>query len=152
MLDFVSVRGERAKGRDHAEHELTEIFKTRAKEATLNTKEVGVRFIRPDIALVHVTNELGGLVSLTDRKLHPTTRPVSGYSSRTTVDGKSRRSRIRWFVTLHRNLQAIGCVDSLDGQLPPRRGYQNFFRSSDPKGNPCAWALPCSFEQTVRQT
>lgn len=69
--DFVSVRGEKAKGRSHAEQELAAIFKTRAKEATLKTKEVDVRFIRPDVALVHVTNELGGLVAPDGRKLPP---------------------------------------------------------------------------------
>ena len=69
--DFVSVRGEKAKGRDHAERELAQIFKTRAKDATLETKEVDVHFIRPDVALVHVTNELGGLVTTDGRKLPP---------------------------------------------------------------------------------
>lgn len=67
--DFVSVRGEKAKGRDHAEQELAEVFKTRAREATLTTKELDIRFIRPDVALVHVTNELGGLVTPDGRKL-----------------------------------------------------------------------------------
>jgi len=69
--EFVSVRGEKAKGRDHAEQELAEIFKTRAKEAALKTKDVDVRFIRPDVALVHVTNELSGLVAADGHKLPP---------------------------------------------------------------------------------
>ena len=39
------------------------IFETRAKAATLKTEDVKIRFIRPDVALAHVTNELSGLVS-----------------------------------------------------------------------------------------
>jgi uncharacterized protein (TIGR02246 family) len=41
---------------------LASIFATRAKKATLKTLNMTVRFIRPDVAIVHVTNELSGLV------------------------------------------------------------------------------------------
>src|SRR3954454_10716307 len=61
--DFVSVRGEMGIGRDRAEKSLDSIFKTRAKNATLKTEDVKIRFIRPDVAIVHVTNELSGLVT-----------------------------------------------------------------------------------------
>lgn len=61
--DFVSVRGEMGIGRDRAEKGLDSIFKTRAKNATLITENVKIRFIRPDVAIAHVTNELSGLVT-----------------------------------------------------------------------------------------
>ena len=61
--DFVSVRGEAEHGAAHAEQGLTRIFATRAKNATLRTLDVQVRFVRPDVALVHVRNELNGLVT-----------------------------------------------------------------------------------------
>jgi uncharacterized protein (TIGR02246 family) len=69
--DFVSVRGERAKGRAEAERSLARIFATRAREATLRTEGVEVRFIRPDVAIVHVTNELSGLVTPNGQRLPP---------------------------------------------------------------------------------
>ena len=61
--DFVSVRGEMGFGRDAAEKGLRRIFETRAKMATLKTEDVKIRFIRSDVALAHVTNELSGLVA-----------------------------------------------------------------------------------------
>ncbi len=61
--DFVSVRGEVGIGRDAAENGLRRIFETRAKAAMLRTEDVKIRFIRADVALAHVTNELSGLVS-----------------------------------------------------------------------------------------
>ena len=42
---------------------LTTIFQTRGRNVTLNTLAVAVRFIRPDVALAHVTNQLSGLVN-----------------------------------------------------------------------------------------
>ena len=44
--DFVSVRGEIGRGRDRAEKGLDSIFKTRAKNATLRTEDVKIRFIQ----------------------------------------------------------------------------------------------------------
>jgi len=61
--DLVTVRGEKFKGVAEMEKGLAAIFATRAKNATLKTLNMTVRFIRPDVALVHVTNELSGLVS-----------------------------------------------------------------------------------------
>ena len=60
---FVSVRGEMMEGQAAIEKGLTSIFKTRAGNATLRTLDVAIRFLRPDVALAHVTNELSGLVS-----------------------------------------------------------------------------------------
>ena len=74
--DFVSVRGEVGIGRDAAEKGLRRIFETRAKAATLKTEDVKIRFIRPDVALAHVTNELSGLVS-PDGQALPSQRELS---------------------------------------------------------------------------
>src|SRR3954447_831000 len=74
--DFVSVRGEVGIGRDGAEKGLRRIFETRAKAAMLRTEDVKVRFLRPDVALAHVTNELSGLVSPDGRTL-PSQRELS---------------------------------------------------------------------------
>ncbi|MFL9999992.1 MULTISPECIES: SgcJ/EcaC family oxidoreductase [Paraburkholderia] len=61
--DFVSVRGEEAKGRGEIRKGLAAILSTRARNAALETRNVAIRFIRPDVALVHVTNELSGLMN-----------------------------------------------------------------------------------------
>jgi uncharacterized protein (TIGR02246 family) len=60
---LVTVRGEVMEGQAAIEKGLTSIFETRAKTATHRTLNVSIRLLRPDIALVHVTNELSGLVA-----------------------------------------------------------------------------------------
>ena len=61
--DFVSVRGDKAKGRAEVEKLLAALFEARArKDAALRTEAVEIRFIRPDVAIVHVTNEMSGPV------------------------------------------------------------------------------------------
>jgi uncharacterized protein (TIGR02246 family) len=60
---LVTVRGEVMEGQAAIEKGLTSIFETRAKTATHRTLNVSIRFLRPDVALVHVTNELSGLVA-----------------------------------------------------------------------------------------
>ena len=60
---LVTVRGESMKGVAAIEKGLTTIFQTRGRNVTLKTLDVAVRFIRPDVALAHVTNELSGLIS-----------------------------------------------------------------------------------------
>jgi uncharacterized protein (TIGR02246 family) len=42
---------------------LTTIFQARGRNVTPTTLEVAVRFIRPDVAVAHVTNELSALVN-----------------------------------------------------------------------------------------
>lgn len=74
--DFVSVRGEVGLGREAAERGLQRIFETRARAATLKTEAVTVRFVRPDIALAHVTNELSGLTA-PDGQTLPSQRELS---------------------------------------------------------------------------
>jgi len=60
---FVTVRGEVMVGQPAIEKGLASILGSRAKNASQRTLDVAVRFVRPDIALVHVTNELSGLVA-----------------------------------------------------------------------------------------
>ena len=60
---FVSVRGDMMNGQAGIEKGLSVILSTRAKNATQRTMDVSVRFIRPDVALANVTNELSGLVA-----------------------------------------------------------------------------------------
>lgn len=51
------------KGTAEIEEGLTKISQIRGRNVTLKTLDVAVRFIRPDVALAHVTNELSGLAS-----------------------------------------------------------------------------------------
>lgn len=67
--DFVSVRGEAANGAADVKAKLAAILATRAKNASLKTMKMKIRFIRPDVALVHVTNELSGLVNASGQTL-----------------------------------------------------------------------------------
>lgn len=61
--DFVTVRGKRFTGAAEIEQGLTVAFATRGATPTVKTLNVTVRFLRPDVAIAHVTNELSGLVS-----------------------------------------------------------------------------------------
>ena len=60
---LVTVRGESMRGSAEIENGLQSIFKARARNATLRTLDVTVKFIRPDVALAHVTNEMSGVVA-----------------------------------------------------------------------------------------
>jgi uncharacterized protein (TIGR02246 family) len=60
---FVSVRGDVMNGQTEIEKGLSAILATRARNAAQQTMDVKVQFIRPDVALANVTNELSGLVA-----------------------------------------------------------------------------------------
>lgn len=60
---LVTVRGESMNGVEEIEKGLTRIFQTRGRNVTLTTLGLKVRFIRPDVAVAHVTNRLSGLVN-----------------------------------------------------------------------------------------
>jgi uncharacterized protein (TIGR02246 family) len=68
---LVTVRGESMNGVGEIEKGLTTIFQTRGRNVTLKTLGMAVRFVRPDVALAHVTNELSGLVSPEGQALPP---------------------------------------------------------------------------------
>jgi uncharacterized protein (TIGR02246 family) len=61
--DFVTARGERFTGAAEIEERLAGIFATRGADVTVKTLSVTIRFLRPEVAVAHVTNELRGLVS-----------------------------------------------------------------------------------------
>ena len=67
--DFVNVRGDKYTGAVEIQQKLAAIFSTRAKQATLKTLNVTVRFVNPELAISHVTNELSGLVDSAGLKL-----------------------------------------------------------------------------------
>jgi uncharacterized protein (TIGR02246 family) len=73
---LVTVRGEMLIGQPAIEKGLSAILTTRAKAASHRTIDVAVRFIRPDVALANVTNELSGLVAPDGREL-PSHRELS---------------------------------------------------------------------------
>ena len=73
--DFVTVRGERFTGAGELEQRLAAIFATRGA-VTVKTLGVTVRFIRPDVAIAHVANQLAGLVSPDGQHL-PTQQELS---------------------------------------------------------------------------
>src|SRR5262249_47032935 len=73
---LVTVRGESMSGRAEIERGLESIFESRAKSAKLETLDVSIRFIGPDVALAHVLNELSGLKSPTGELL-PAHRELS---------------------------------------------------------------------------
>ena len=66
---FVSVRGDMMNGQAGIEKGLSAILTTRAKNAAQRTLDVTIRFIRSDVALANVTNELSGLVAPDGRAL-----------------------------------------------------------------------------------
>jgi uncharacterized protein (TIGR02246 family) len=68
---FVSVRGDVMNGQAGIERGLSAILTARAKSAAQQTMDVKVRFIRPDVALANVTNELSGLVAPDGHALPP---------------------------------------------------------------------------------
>jgi uncharacterized protein (TIGR02246 family) len=68
-----TVRGESMKGIAAIEKGLTAVFQTRARNATLEPLDVAVRFIRPDVALAHVRNQMIGLLSPEGQALPPHT-------------------------------------------------------------------------------
>ena len=68
---LVTVRGESMQGVGAIEKGLATVFETRARRAMLETLDISVRFIRPDVALAHVTNEMSGLLSPEGQTLAP---------------------------------------------------------------------------------
>jgi uncharacterized protein (TIGR02246 family) len=73
---LVTVRGESMKGIAEIEKGLAAIFETRGRRATLKTLDIAVRVIRPDVALVHLTNEMSGVTSA-DGQQQPAHRELS---------------------------------------------------------------------------
>jgi uncharacterized protein (TIGR02246 family) len=68
-VDFVSARGDKVESRAELEKLFATLFKTRLKNTTLQNEAVAIRFIRPDVAIVHVTNKSSGLTTPDGQKL-----------------------------------------------------------------------------------
>ena len=68
---LVTVRGERFEGSAEIEKGLAAIFATRAKTATLKALSLSIKFIRPDVAIAHVTNEMSGVVNAEGKEAPP---------------------------------------------------------------------------------
>lgn len=68
--ELVTVRGEHMKGAAEIEKGFAAILATRATAATLKMLDATIRFIRPDVAVAHVTNEMSGVVNSEERKCH----------------------------------------------------------------------------------
>jgi uncharacterized protein (TIGR02246 family) len=60
--DFTNVAGMQAKGAAAIEKFLASGFATRLKSATQKTVNVTIRFIRADVAIAHVTNQITGFL------------------------------------------------------------------------------------------
>jgi uncharacterized protein (TIGR02246 family) len=69
--EFVNVAGRSARGPAEIEKFLAAAHSTRLKEATIKTLNVTIRFIRPDVAIVHETHEMSGFLGPDGTKVPP---------------------------------------------------------------------------------
>ncbi len=74
--DFVNVNGTWLKGASNIESGRRSAFETRLQHARTKSLEVRVRFIRPDVAIVHVISETAGITASDGREL-PTQRELN---------------------------------------------------------------------------
>ena len=61
--EFTNVAGSHVKGQAEIEKFLAAGFATRLKAATWKPVNTTIRFIRPDVAIVHVTSEISGFLN-----------------------------------------------------------------------------------------
>jgi uncharacterized protein (TIGR02246 family) len=69
--ELITARGEVMHGAAEIEKGLTALFQGRNKNASVKTLGIRLRLIRPDVALVHVTNEISGVVDASGQTLPP---------------------------------------------------------------------------------
>src|SRR5262244_1799778 len=69
--DFVNVNGTWLKGASDIERGRRAAFETRLKHARTTSLDVRIRFIRPDVAIVHVTSETDGITTADGHELPP---------------------------------------------------------------------------------
>jgi len=69
--DFVNVNGTWLKGASNIESGRRSAFGTRLKNARTKSLDVRVRFVRSDVAIVHVTSETAGITASDGRELPP---------------------------------------------------------------------------------
>ena len=74
--ELITARGEVMHGAAEIEKGLTALFQGRNKNASVRTLGIRLRFIRTDVALAQVTNEIGGVVDASGETL-PASRELS---------------------------------------------------------------------------
>jgi uncharacterized protein (TIGR02246 family) len=96
--DVVNVLGWHWKGRAELEHKLTRAFALVFARSQLSVHDVGVRFLRPDVAIAHVPWTMTGALSPTGG----TAPPQQGLQTQTLVkrDG-------RWRIAAFQNTNAV---------------------------------------------
>jgi uncharacterized protein (TIGR02246 family) len=67
--DFVDVRGTWLKGASAIERGRTARFETVQKEARVRQPDTRIRFVTPDVAIAHVTNEISGMTGSDGTKI-----------------------------------------------------------------------------------
>lgn len=92
--DFVNVYGMWRKGAAEIEALQGERMKTVLKEARLTSLDLRIRFIRPDVAIAHQTQEMAGMLSPDGQK----TPPHKERSIRVLV-----KERGKWLTTAFHN-------------------------------------------------
>jgi uncharacterized protein (TIGR02246 family) len=60
--DLVTVFGQRLRGAAEIEKVMGAFFHSSLKTVDVKTLDISIRFIRPDVAFAHVTNELSGTI------------------------------------------------------------------------------------------
>lgn len=75
-VQLVTARGEVMNGVAEIERGLTTLFQARNRTARARTLNVTLRFIKDDVAIAHVTNELTGVVG-PDAQTQPPQREMS---------------------------------------------------------------------------
>ncbi len=100
--DFVTVAGVWTKDRTEFRHLMERLQQTQFKDSTRKTKEVKVRFVQPDAAIVHARFTIVG-VRDPDGKLH---QPLAGIGTRIV-----RKQSGRWetVATQYTSVVASGC-------------------------------------------
>jgi uncharacterized protein (TIGR02246 family) len=68
--DFVTVNGKWTKGKEYTTSRRVR-FGTALKNASIRPMEAKIRFLRPDIALAHVTHEMRGMLDASGKELPP---------------------------------------------------------------------------------
>lgn len=96
--DFVNVIGLRWRGRAEIQKEHEALHATRMKSSHLAAVETSVRFLRPDVAVVHVRWELTGDTGLEGTPLPPR----KGVLMHVIV-----KTRDKWLITVSQNTDIV---------------------------------------------
>ncbi len=69
--DYVNVQGMWLKGAAQIERGRKQRFETALKDARIKVLDVQIRFLKPDVAIAHVTHEIEGMLDSSEKKLPP---------------------------------------------------------------------------------